>query len=224
MWPSRRAAGVGLSTWARIGDEPDLMPVGACATADRSAYRGYRFPEIIAKPFWLYFRFHHSFRDLQDLLAEPWHYRERCAWPRAGDDPRRSIHRLRGTDWARRRRRHPCEPGAAIQRCKREHPGGAGAGPRRGPGRHRRRRGRRWRRQRLCEQSAAVDHARPDVAETPDGLVAFLIGGTCPLSPLACSHAFMSPRSTERARPILVTEGPWNGSTPFWVRSAESGP
>ena len=39
--------------------------------ADRSPYRGYRFPpEIIAHAVWLYFRFHLSFRDLQDLLAE----------------------------------------------------------------------------------------------------------------------------------------------------------
>jgi putative transposase len=39
--------------------------------ADRSQYRGYRFPpEIIAHAVWLYFRFHLSFRDVQDLLAE----------------------------------------------------------------------------------------------------------------------------------------------------------
>jgi len=38
---------------------------------DRSLYRGYRFPrEIIAHAVWLYFRFHLSFRDVQDLLAE----------------------------------------------------------------------------------------------------------------------------------------------------------
>ena len=38
---------------------------------DRSPYRGYRFPpEIIAHAVWLYFRFHLSFRDVQDLLAE----------------------------------------------------------------------------------------------------------------------------------------------------------
>src|SRR5437870_12078696 len=37
----------------------------------RSPYRGYRFPpEIIAHAVWLYFRFHLSFRDVQDLLAE----------------------------------------------------------------------------------------------------------------------------------------------------------
>src|SRR6266849_10797548 len=39
--------------------------------ADRSPYRGYRFPpEVIAHAVWLYFRFHLSFRDVQDLLAE----------------------------------------------------------------------------------------------------------------------------------------------------------
>jgi putative transposase len=39
--------------------------------ADRSPYRGYRFPpEIIAHAVWLYFRCHLSFRDVQDLLAE----------------------------------------------------------------------------------------------------------------------------------------------------------
>jgi putative transposase len=39
--------------------------------ADRSPYRGYRFPpEIIAHAVWLYSRFHLSFRDVQDLLAE----------------------------------------------------------------------------------------------------------------------------------------------------------
>src|SRR5437016_2616861 len=39
--------------------------------ADRSPYRGHCFPpEIIAHAVWLYFRFHLSFRDVQDLLAE----------------------------------------------------------------------------------------------------------------------------------------------------------
>src|SRR5437016_939290 len=42
-------------------------------SSDRSPYRGYRFPpEIIAHAVWLYFRFHLSFRDVQDLLAERW--------------------------------------------------------------------------------------------------------------------------------------------------------
>jgi putative transposase len=42
-----------------------VMPI------DRSPYRGYRFPpEIIAHAVWLYFRFHLSFRDVQDLLAD----------------------------------------------------------------------------------------------------------------------------------------------------------
>src|SRR6202171_2598450 len=40
-------------------------------SADRSLNRGYRFPpETIAHAVWLYFRFHLSFRDVQDLLAE----------------------------------------------------------------------------------------------------------------------------------------------------------
>src|SRR6195256_3829889 len=39
--------------------------------AERSTYRGYHFPpEIIAHAVWRYFRFHLSFRDVQDLLAE----------------------------------------------------------------------------------------------------------------------------------------------------------
>src|SRR6266851_9381179 len=58
-----------LSTWAGIGDKPRLMSVAE--PADRSPYRGYRFPpEIIAHAVWLYFRFHLSFRDVQDLRAE----------------------------------------------------------------------------------------------------------------------------------------------------------
>ena len=52
-----------------IGDKSRLMSVAE--PADRSPYRGYRFPpEIIAHAVWLYFRFHLSFRDVQDLLAE----------------------------------------------------------------------------------------------------------------------------------------------------------
>lgn len=36
-----------------------------------SPYRGYRFPpEVIGHAVWLYFRFHLSFRDVQELLAE----------------------------------------------------------------------------------------------------------------------------------------------------------
>ena len=36
-----------------------------------SLYRGHRFPpEVIAHAVWLYFRFHLSLRDVQDLLAE----------------------------------------------------------------------------------------------------------------------------------------------------------
>src|SRR5438067_10867386 len=48
------------------------MPTPALAApADRSLFRGYRFPpEVIGYAVWLYFRFHLSLRDVQDLLAE----------------------------------------------------------------------------------------------------------------------------------------------------------
>src|ERR687884_1786177 len=48
------------------------MPAPALAPgADRSRFRGYRFPpEVIAHAVWLYFRFHLSFRDVEELLAE----------------------------------------------------------------------------------------------------------------------------------------------------------
>ena len=48
------------------------MPVPAhTSAAERSLFRGYRFPpEVIAHAVWLYFRFHLSLRDVQDLLAE----------------------------------------------------------------------------------------------------------------------------------------------------------
>src|SRR5436189_3114317 len=48
------------------------MPAPALAApADRSLFRGYRFPpEVIAHAVWLYFRFHLSLRNVQDLLAE----------------------------------------------------------------------------------------------------------------------------------------------------------
>ena len=53
-----------------MSDKPRPMPAAVAAT-DRSPYHGYRFPpEIIAHAVWLYFRFHLSFRDVQDLLAE----------------------------------------------------------------------------------------------------------------------------------------------------------
>ena len=43
----------------------------AATQNDASPYRGYRFPpEIIAHAVWLYFRFHLTFCDVQDLLAE----------------------------------------------------------------------------------------------------------------------------------------------------------
>ena len=45
------------------------MPIAEAA--ERSPYRGQRSPpEIIAHAVWLYFRFHLSIRDVQDLLAE----------------------------------------------------------------------------------------------------------------------------------------------------------
>src|SRR5919202_1719643 len=48
------------------------MPALALApAADRSLFRGYRFPpEVIAHAVWLYVRLHLSLRDVQDLLAE----------------------------------------------------------------------------------------------------------------------------------------------------------
>ncbi len=53
-----------------MSDKPRPMPTGVAAT-NRSPYHGYRFPpEIIAHAVWLYFRFHLSFRDVEDLLAE----------------------------------------------------------------------------------------------------------------------------------------------------------
>ncbi len=53
-----------------MSDKPRPMPTAVAAT-DRSPYHGYRFPpEIIAHAVWLYFRFHLSFRDVEDLLAE----------------------------------------------------------------------------------------------------------------------------------------------------------
>src|SRR6266566_4602124 len=53
-----------------MGDKRRLM-ADFLAFGDRSAYRGHRFPpEIITHAVWLYFRFHLSFRDVQDLLAE----------------------------------------------------------------------------------------------------------------------------------------------------------
>src|SRR6266568_2134692 len=59
-----------LSSGAAMNDKPRPTPVAASST-DRSPYHGYRFPpEIIAHAVWLYFRFHLSFRDVEDLLAE----------------------------------------------------------------------------------------------------------------------------------------------------------
>ena len=45
--------------------------MSGAAPVDQSPYQSYRIPpEIIAHAVWLYFRFHLSFRDAQDLLAE----------------------------------------------------------------------------------------------------------------------------------------------------------
>jgi hypothetical protein len=58
-----------LSSWAPIADKPGVMSVAE--PADWSPYRGHRFlSEIIAHAVWLYFRFHLSLRDIEDLLAE----------------------------------------------------------------------------------------------------------------------------------------------------------
>ena len=53
-----------------MSDNPQLTSMAA-AQIDAWPYRGYRFtPGVIAHAVWLYFRFHLSFRDVQDLLAE----------------------------------------------------------------------------------------------------------------------------------------------------------
>jgi putative transposase len=45
--------------------------VPKCRANPAPLYHGYRFPpEVIGHAVWLYFRFHLSFRDVQDLLAE----------------------------------------------------------------------------------------------------------------------------------------------------------
>ena len=41
------------------------------AAAESPSYHGYRYPpEIISHAVWLYFRFHLSLRDVEELLAE----------------------------------------------------------------------------------------------------------------------------------------------------------
>jgi putative transposase len=53
-----------------MSDKSRLMFVAA-TQPDASPFRGHCFPpEIIAHAVWLYFRFHLSLRDVQDLLAE----------------------------------------------------------------------------------------------------------------------------------------------------------
>ena len=47
------------------------MPVVSAASARDPLYRGYRFPaDIISHAVWLYYRFHLSNRDIEELLAE----------------------------------------------------------------------------------------------------------------------------------------------------------
>jgi len=76
------------------------MSVAATPTADRSPYRGYRFPpEIISRAVWLYFRFRLSFRDVQDLLAGA---ASSSATNRSASVVRQIRCNLRG--WLRRRR------------------------------------------------------------------------------------------------------------------------
>jgi transposase-like protein len=50
----------------------DAQVSSPSAAADEPpSYRGYRYPvEIISHAVWLYFRFHLSLRDLEELLAE----------------------------------------------------------------------------------------------------------------------------------------------------------
>ena len=52
-----------------MSENPRVLSVAE--PTGRSRYRAYRFPpEVIAHAVWMYFRFHLSFRDVQDLLAE----------------------------------------------------------------------------------------------------------------------------------------------------------
>jgi putative transposase len=47
------------------------VPLPSAAPDEPPSYRGYRYPvEIISHAVWLYFRFHLSLRDVEDLLAE----------------------------------------------------------------------------------------------------------------------------------------------------------
>ena len=57
-----------MARWAASLPEPRTAPV---ASTRDPLYRGYRFPaEVIAHAVWLYYRFHLSHRDIEDLLAE----------------------------------------------------------------------------------------------------------------------------------------------------------
>jgi putative transposase len=47
------------------------VPSPSAAFDEAPSYRGYRYPvEIISQAVWLYFRFHLSLRDVEELLAE----------------------------------------------------------------------------------------------------------------------------------------------------------
>ena len=47
------------------------MSSPSAATSEPPSYRGYRYPvEVISHAVWLYFRFHLSLRDVEELLAE----------------------------------------------------------------------------------------------------------------------------------------------------------
>ena len=47
------------------------MSSPSAAASEPPSYRGYRYPvEIISHAVWLYFRFHLSLRDVEELLAE----------------------------------------------------------------------------------------------------------------------------------------------------------
>ncbi len=57
-----------MTSWAALLSYALVVPV---SPARDPLYRGYRFPaEIISYAVWLYYRFHLSHRDIEDLLAE----------------------------------------------------------------------------------------------------------------------------------------------------------
>src|ERR1041384_3507519 len=65
-----------------------------------STYAGYRFPaEIISHAVWLYFRFHLSLRDVEELLAERGvivtYETIRAWWPKCGPSSAAGLRRRR---------------------------------------------------------------------------------------------------------------------------------